>query len=151
MVKHEATRLLSGGVKGQPETEDQVYVISRLAEVLGVQAEASQVADGDWKQGAWDEYFEELEASLDAQPILCFGYLTQCKRPLFGSTIDTSWAYYGYLFNEEVQNLLAGLNSAARSRPEIASDDFINGFHNQITGWLKQAQERGTDLWLFAA
>ena len=151
MVEREADRLLSGKIEGQPESEDHVHMISALAEILGVQRTASMIADGDWKQGAWDAYFDGIKVFIDPGTFTRFGQLVQCKRPLFGSSIDTSWSYYGYLFHEEARQLLEGLSSAAASHPEIASGSFIDGFHNEITGWLQQVLDRRSDLWLFAS
>jgi hypothetical protein len=151
MVKREAERLLSGMLKGQAESENHVHIVSALANILAVQDEASMIADGDWKQTAWDTYFDAIKMLIDPETSEHFGQLAQRKRPLFGSSIETTWPYYGYLLREEVYQLLAGLNSIAISHPEIASESFIDGFHNEITGWLRTVQERTTDLWLFAA
>ena len=151
MVEREADRLLSGKIEGQPESEDHVHIISALAEILGVQESASMIADGDWKQGAWDLYFDGIRMFIDPGTNTRFGQLVQRKRPLFGSSMDTSWSYYGYLFHEEARLLLAGLRSAATSHPKIASSRFIDGFHTEITAWLGEVQKRETDLWLFAS
>lgn len=46
--------------------------------------------------------------------------------------------------------MLAALEQAAADHPEIASTGFIDGFHNELVGWLRQVEERKTDLWLYA-
>jgi hypothetical protein len=151
MLTREADRLLSGRLKGHAETEDHVQIISALANILGVQGKSFMIADGAWKQEAWDVYFDAIKGYVGQETALRFAQLAQCKRPLFGSSIETGWSYYGYLLAEEVCQLLAGLNSTATSHPDIASSNFINGFHDELIGWLHHAQERTTDLWLYAA
>jgi hypothetical protein len=151
LVEREAGRLLRGDVRGQAESEDHVHIVSAVAQILGVREESSMIADGNWKQGAWDTYFERIEDVIDSGTSLQFGHLVQCTRPVFGASISTSWAYYGYLFRREAAELLAGLNAAAAAHPEIASSTFIDGFHNELSGWVQQALDRRTDLWLFAS
>ncbi len=151
MVEREAKNLLGGNMKGRPESEDHVYIISALAEVLGVQTPDVMIADGTWKQSAWYDYYDGIKLFIDEVTRDRYGQLALCKRPIFGSRIDTNWAYYGYLFNNEAQQLYAGLARIAIAHPEIASASFVDGFHNELVGWLRHVVERKTDLWLFAS
>jgi len=150
MARRETERLLSGAQAGRPESEDHVGIVSALAQLLGVQNHEAMIADGDWKWLAWDDYFEEAGPLLSTSAREQFGQLAHGERPLFGSAIESGWSYYGYLLNNEVQQLLAALEQAAADHPKIASTEFIDGFHNELVGWLHQVEERKTDLWLFA-
>src|ERR1700722_12544064 len=67
MVKREAERLLSGNLKGQAESEDHVQIVSALAKILAVEIEASMIADGNWKQPAWDAYFSAIKRFIDSR------------------------------------------------------------------------------------
>lgn len=151
LARREATALFASDSANKPESEDQVHIVSAMARILGVQRNEAMIADGDWGDRAWEDYFKGVRESLDGRARELFGFLAQQKRPLFGSSIQTTWAYYGYLLLDEVQELLAALQRLEQARPGVASAEFIDGFHSELVEWLRQAVDRQTDLWLFAA
>lgn len=151
VARRGATTLFAPDSAGKPESEDQVHVVSALARVLGVERDESMIADGGWKDEAWEDYFQSVRDDLDDRARELFGLLAHKNRPLFGTSIQTSWSYYGYLLLNEVRELLAALERLQEARPEVASPGFIDGFHSELVGWLRQVVDRQTDLWLFAS
>lgn len=151
MVRAETEKLLGGNISGGAESEDHVHIVSALATVLNMQVSPALITDDTWKQGAWNEYLEGVRAFLDPITEERLGQLALCKRPLFGSSINTSWSYYGYLFNGEVRELMAGLDELAHLHSEIRSPSFVEGFHFHLASWLRAVDSRAADLWLFAS
>ena len=151
MVSIETEKLLSGEISGRAESEDHVHIVSALAAILNVQVSSGLITDGTWKQSAWTEYLEGVRIVLDPLSEKRLEQLTLCKRPLFGSSINTSWSYYGYLFNREVSELIAGLDLVANLHPQICSPSFVEGFHLNLASWLRMVDSRAADLWLFAS
>lgn len=147
MAREEGEQLLRGAYADEAESEDHVNIVSALAVSLGVQDEERMIADGSWKQSGWDEYGELVGPMLPPTAWEKFAFLTQRVRPLFGSEIESDWSYYGYLLLGEVKQLRTALEQLANERPEIASSEF----HNEFVGWLRQAEERNSDMWLFAS
>ena len=60
------------------------------------------------------------------------------------------WSRYAWLTAGEVATLRAALAALESKRPEVASRDFISGFHRELAEWLDQVQARGGELWLYA-
>jgi hypothetical protein len=151
MAEDESRTLLSGQQQGKAESEEHMHIVSAMAKVLGVQMNENQIADGDWKQAAWDDYFQYASPHLPAAAITLWQNLCACKRPLFGNKVETSWAYYGYLTGAEAEALLSALDAMAETHSEGLYAAGIGEFHEVLVGWLNEVKTRKTDLWLFAA
>lgn len=132
------------------ETELHAVAVDVLVGHLGLDAPEAMVHDGDWKHGAWQDYLDEAGEALGKATGRLMEYLVH-GRPLLGRGIKSGWSYYAYLSGDEVRQLRDGLTAAAKKNPEIADEDFIDGFHNELVGWLEAISRRGKGLWLFAS
>jgi hypothetical protein len=138
-------------VKGlRDETELHAVAIDALAGHLGLDHPDAMVHDGDWKHGAWEDYLDEAGEALDKATGPLMEYLVH-GRALLGEGIRSGWSYYAYLSLDEVVRLCDGLTVSARKHPEIADEDFIDGFHNELVGWLDSILKRKKALWLYAS
>src|SRR5207253_1771931 len=88
--------LLSGALAGKSESDQHVYLVAALAHACGLDSEDAMIHWGNWKIGAYDDYFDILKPVLPAVSAEYCEFL-RSGRALFGSGIDTEWAYYGYL------------------------------------------------------
>jgi len=147
MAREESEQLLGGAYADEPESEDHVNIVSALAASLRVQDEEHMIADGTWKQSGWDEYCELVGPILAPSDWEKMALLTQGVRPLFGTEIESDWSYYGYLLLGEVKQLRTALEQLAAEHPNVAESEF----HKEFVGWLRQAEERNSDVWLFAS
>jgi hypothetical protein len=143
----QAMALLSGEFAGKPETDEYIYVVAEIARALGVQTDEALIANGYWKQSAWQAYFSDIWELLDARGRELVELLA--TRPVFGGSFESTWPYYGYLMLGEVSELLAKVEDAAKAKPDLAWSDW-GRFHGELVGWLRVVEERGTDLWLVA-
>jgi hypothetical protein len=144
-ARQEAFTLLSGGLYGKPETETHVCMVHYLAEMLGIGAEGSVVADGAWKISAWGHYLEHVFPQLGKWPQELLSNFF--GRPLFGTEIQTSWSHYGYLLGSEVDELLTALRVLSEWPHEKAH---LADFHQELISWLEEIRKRKSDLWLYA-
>lgn len=148
-VHRDMDQLVAGVWAGKPERDEQVLLVAALAHACGVDAESAMIHWGNWKIGAYEDYFDAVKSLLPPASVKCFEFV-RTGRPLFGSGMDTEWSYYSYLTAEEVRSLLADLAAAHALSPELDAADCIHGFPTEFRGWIKQIEDRGADLWLFA-
>jgi hypothetical protein len=148
-INREIDSALGGGWAGRTESDRQVYLVAALACACDMESEAAMIHWGDWKIGAYDDYFDMLKPILPAS-IASLCEFIRSGRAMFGSRIETDWSYYSYLVAEEVRTLAAALDSAHVQSPDLDSPNCIHGFPTEFRGWIKQIEQRRADLWLFA-
>jgi len=148
-IEQAIDRLVSGAYSNQPESEEQIYLVAALAHAAGLDSESAEIHWGNWKIGAYDDYFTALTPLLPDASLRYTQWLLH-GRPLFGSRIITEWAYYSFLMADELRQLTADLAKAHTRVPELDSPNCIHGFPTEFRGWLRQVQDRDADLWLFA-
>jgi hypothetical protein len=68
-------------------------------------------------------------------------------RPFLGKKLDTAWAYYGYLNNDEVQKLFVEMEKLSDSK----SSDYLDGFLLDFTDWLDGISSQNMDLWFIVS
>jgi hypothetical protein len=148
-VNRDLDQLLSGAWTGKPERDEHVLLVAGLAHACGVDSESAMIHWGNWKIGAYEDYFDAVKTLLPPASVRCFEFV-RSGRPLFGSGMETEWSYYSYLTADEVRSFSADLAAAHARSPELDSKDCIHGFPTEFRGWMKQIEERNADLWLFA-
>lgn len=146
-VRHVAEQYIQGKLTGEAETEDHVRVVEVMAETLGLTARENMIADGDWKHQAWADYYQAVSADLPPHAARLYQMLLN-GRPLLGQRIESGWAYYAWLNAAEIDFLVQSLQTLEAKRPAVAN--LIDGFHGELLGWLREAQSRQGDLWLYA-
>ena len=142
-------QLIAGAWARKPERDEQVLLVAGLAHACGVDSESTMIHWGNWKIGAYEDYFDAVKSILPPASVKCFEFV-RSGRPLFGSEMETEWSYYSYLTADEVRSFSADLAAAHARSPELDSKDSIHGFPTEFRGWMKQIEERNADLWLFA-
>ncbi len=132
------------------ENANHVAAIDRLASEAKLGKRASMIHDGDWKHFAWTDYLDEAGPKMDKATRTLAGHLVN-GRPLLGESMKSGWSYYAFLSNAEVRDLRDALAALGEEHPEIADEDFIDGFHNELVGWLDEVLNCKADLWLYAS
>jgi hypothetical protein len=95
-IEREMKLLSSGGWAGKPEIDRQVYLVGAFAHVFGLDSDAAIIHWGDWKIGAYGDYFDAVKPVLPPPSMACCEFLYS-GRAMFGTEIDTEWSYYSYL------------------------------------------------------
>lgn len=104
----------------------------------------------DWKMGAFWGFESQYENKLDQTTKGLLSFLID-GRPLFGREIEQDWSYYAYLSLAEVKQLQAGLIKLQESCPELEGEEFMDGFIDELIGWLDTISGKNLDLWLYAS
>jgi hypothetical protein len=146
-VRHIAEQYIQGRLTGEVETEDHVRVVGVMAETLGFTAEQNRIADGDWMHRAWASYYEVVSADLPPHAASLYEMLLN-GRAILGQRIESGGAYYAWLSGAEIDLLVQSLQRLEGKRPAVA--DLIEGFHRELLGWLREAQSRQGELWVYA-
>lgn len=117
-VDRDLDQLLAGAWAGKSERDEQVVLVAALAHACGVDTESAMIHWGDWKIGAYEDYFDAVKSLLPPASVKCFE-IVRSGRPLFGNGMETEWSYYSYLTADEVRSLSGGacaVTGAGRGR-----------------------------------
>lgn len=140
----EITELAQAFIKGELEDGKEPGVWTEvnvlLAHALDLMESKVPVND-DWKWIAWRDYFDYVSPWLAEQPRELLRHLA-AGRPLRARAIDEDGCFFAWLTRDEVINLLAALRNMAEEHPEVASEDFIDGFHEELIEWLGECEGR---------
>lgn len=148
-INRDIDQLIAGAWAGKPERDEQVLLVAALAHACGVDSESAMIHWGNWKIGAYEDYYDAVSSLLPPASAKCFEFV-RSGRPLFGSRMDVEWSYYSYLTADEVRSFSADLAAAHARSPGLDAANCIHGFPTEFRGWMKQIEDRGADLWLFA-
>jgi hypothetical protein len=72
-------------------------------------------------------------------------------RAIFGRRIDTPWSYYGFLSLPQVRTLHAALATLQDDDPSLRGEPFMDGFLDELMGWLQTVESNNQDLWFYCA
>ena len=133
------------------EGNPHVFAMLTLAETcqtLGPRTESDDV-----KGGAWDDLIDHADPLLpgDLRPLL---RVLADGRPMLGTSIDTGWAFYGYLDRDELRRLRDGLEALLPRYDGQAliraGADFVPELTEDTIEWFDEILDADRDLWLNA-
>lgn len=135
--------LVAGTMANDLEPSDWTLACELAATALGLSD--GMPVNEDWKWFAWCDYEELVQEKLAERAAALLHYLVE-GRPFKGASQEGNGVYHAWLERAEIETLRAALQELGEAEPEI--NDEIDGFHNELIGWLEACA--GRDLLLVA-
>ena len=133
------------------EGNSHVFAMLTLASVSQTLGPATE--SDDVKGGAWEDLAEHASPLVgdDVRPLL--DVLTN-GRPILGTSIETGWAFYGYLDRHELRRLRDALADALPQYDAQAliraHADYVPELTEDTIEWFDEILDADRDLWLNA-
>jgi hypothetical protein len=103
----------------------------------------------DWKMKVLWDMQEAYSGRLTARMDKFLRYFIE-GRPILGQKIQTSWSYYTYLLNSEVNELAEEILLLKKQFQNDKLFSKYNEFMDEFEGWLSIILEKQKDLWFWA-